>query len=804
MKNNKLLALLLVLVMMLSIVACNAPCTTHADADKDGKCDSCGAEVTPEEEPDDECTEHVDADENGKCDKCGTDVEAPECTEHVDTDENGKCDKCGTDVEAPECTEHVDADENGKCDKCGTDVEAPECTEHVDADGNGKCDKCDTGLPVPPSVLCETHIDADTNSVCDVCEEGYTCITIAEALELCGDVGNITDDRYYIRASVDSITNAQYGAMIISDETGSISVYGTYSYDGELYFPDIESTPKKGDTVVLHCILQNYNGTKEVKNARLVGYTDNSTTFDESKYTASTIAEARAAAKGELVIIEGVVARVTYSNGKKPAGAIIVDATGSIYVYDADLAGQVAIGNKVKVAAEKDYWILDTEVENANKFGYLGCNQLTDAYVLSNDKGAHDFDKTSIAAGTVMDILATPVTEDITTKIYKVTALVRKDQQPGFVNYYINDLDGTTGTYVYTQCNGSDFGWLDEFDGKICTVYLTALNAKSTATGCNWRFLPVAVEEIEDFKLADTDVPAHVLKYYVMNQFLTEYSGDPALQLKTSVSSELLSFEGATVTYVSSDESIITFTSGMMNAPGFGRATVTVTVSYKGYTAFKTIDITVSRPESFEYISVADAIAAAKDTEVTVKGIVGASLVNKTGFYLVDATGTIAVQLSSDVFKTISIGDEIILKGTRTANDNGTQIYINDGEVLANHYGNNDLPTDSYVTDKSLGEIFSTTDTTKVYVTTGVLEIVETPYYSNYYLQVPGDATNKMLIYSSNGAGLGWMDEFAGKEITLELTICNWNGKGNRIAVISVITEDGKIINPNNFDRYGA
>ena len=52
-------------------------------------------------------------------------------------------------------------------------------------------------------------------------------ITVAEALELCGDVGNITTERYYIRATVKTVSNAEYGGMVIYDETGEITVYGT-------------------------------------------------------------------------------------------------------------------------------------------------------------------------------------------------------------------------------------------------------------------------------------------------------------------------------------------------------------------------------------------------------------------------------------------------------------------------------------------------------------------------------------------------------------------------------------------------
>ena len=100
----------------------------------------------------------------------------------------------------------------------------------------------------------------------------YKVITIAEALELCGEEGNITSERYYIRGTIKTVKNAQYGQMVIEDETGSIEVYGTYSEDGSKTYPELDYQPVKGDEVLLHCILQNYKGTKEVKNARLIEY----------------------------------------------------------------------------------------------------------------------------------------------------------------------------------------------------------------------------------------------------------------------------------------------------------------------------------------------------------------------------------------------------------------------------------------------------------------------------------------------------------------------------------------------------
>ena len=77
-----------------------------------------------------------------------------------------------------------------------------------------------------------------------------------------------------------------------------------------------------------------------------------------------------------------MVARITYATGMKPSGFILVGDNSSIYVYDGDAAGRVQIGNTVTVAGTKDYWILDSEIAGAEKFGYKGCNQLTDCILV--------------------------------------------------------------------------------------------------------------------------------------------------------------------------------------------------------------------------------------------------------------------------------------------------------------------------------------------------------------------------------------------------------------------------------------
>ena len=638
-------------------------------------------------------------------------------------------------------------------------------------------------------------------------------VTIAEALELCGDVGNITSERYYIRATVKTVSNAEYGSMVIYDETGEISVYGTYSADGELKYSELAERPLKGDEVLLHCILQNYNGTKEVKNARLISFVSNQGNFDVADYKSATVAEARAAEAGAKVKVSGVVARITYANGMKPSGFILVDGADSIYVYGTDAAAAVSIGNRVEVAASKTYWILDSEQGAAATHGYRGCNQLEDATVVSNDKGQNEWITAAIPETTVKNIIDTPVTEDITTKIYKVTALVKKAPGNGFTNYYINDLDEKTGSYVYTQCNGSDFSWLDEFDGKICTVYLMALNAKSTQAGCVYRFLPVSVTAGAYVSSAPEDIAEHAVIYYGADQFEKLYTGDPALELVTSVSSNLLWFQNATLTYTSSNESVVKIVNEdgktVMHCLTSGEATVTVKGEYKGASYTKDVVVKVSISENIPSIKVGDAIASAVGEVVTVKGIVGPSLVNQTGFYLIDETGVIPVVLSKAEIEKVQLGNEVIIRGTRDTRikENVScfgQTNLDACEVVANNYGSHAYSTASFIEGKTAADFYALSANedhgTEVYVFKATIKVVYSQYYSQIFVT---SGSTEIMLYCSSANQYSWLKAYAGQEVTVEIAPCNWNSLGNyRGCVLAVRNADGtKVCNELNFSK---
>ena len=654
--------------------------------------------------------------------------------------------------------------------------------------------------------------DTNTDSNSQPSEEDYIEVSIADAIMMADAVGeNLTEINLCVTGVISSISNAEYGNMKITDGVNTIGVYGLYDKNNTPY-RDLSDKPVKGDTIKIYGKVHSFNGEAEFKNAIIVSFTHVDIELDNT-YVSKTIAEARNLEKGSQVIIEGVVARITYADKMIPNGFYVVDSTGSIYVYGEE-AQQVSVGNTVKIAGTKDYFIAENEITNALKYGYQGSCQLKNAYILENNATNSSFEKGWIEETTVKKIIETPLSNNITTNIYKVNVLIKKVVQPGYTNYYIDDIDGETGSYVYTANNGSDFAWLDEFDGKICTVYLSAINCKSTASGCVYRLIPILVSN-DNYKFDIGKAAEYAIEYKAYDQFKTVYDSDPAMEVITEVSSELLGFSGVTVEYSSSNNDVIYFEEAdgktTMHTKDVGKATVTITARHNGKQSSKTIEITVNEEKQFDTITIAEAIASADNTEVTVKGVVVSSLVNQTGFYISDETGIISVTCSSELLNEITIGNEIVIKGIRihkkkTPTHNSTgQSVISDANLLANYYGTHEYDTSKFVTDKTISDLYNlkvTTDySTTVYVVTGVIKYYKDTYSSGYNIY-SADGTVYFGLYSGNETQYSWLNACCDKEVVIELAACNWNSKNYyRGCIISITYNGEKVINTLNFTK---
>jgi len=321
---------------------------------------------------------------------------------------------------------------------------------------------------------------------------------------------------------------------------------------------------------------------------------------------------------------------------------------------------------------------------------------------------------------------------------------------------------------------------------------------------CFWRFLPVAVKD-EGFDPASVNAAEHAVKYYGLPQFQKSYSGDPALQLLTSIDAPLLKVTGAKLSYTSGNEGVISVKDNVMHCLKTGSADITVTGSYGGKTYSEKISISVKvETGSQNYPTVSEAISASVDSKVTVKGIVGPSLVNKTGFYLIDKTGVIAVETTADILSTLKIGNEVVLEATRAINSNGGngQTCLKNAVVVLNNYGNHSYPTDAFKGSISVKDFYalnvSEDHTTSVYTMKATVKLEESAYYTNISLT---DGSTSIRLYCSSASQYNWLKAYAGQEITVEIAPCNWNSKTYYTGcVLAVVNADGsKVLNTLNF-----
>ena len=641
-------------------------------------------------------------------------------------------------------------------------------------------------------------------------ENKQEIITIAEAIAIANAAGStLTEEEYLIKGTIETVSNSTYGEMTVKDETGSLFIYCVYDKDRETRYDALEDKPVAGDEIVLLGKLKMYYEKPEMDRGYMQSFrhVDVSENVDLTQYAEKSIKVTRELEKGTKVKVSGTVAKITYATGMKPNGFYLVGDESSIYVYSGDLAAQVTVGNNIQIAAEKTYWILDTETSFAEKYGYNGACQLDNAYLISNDKKVNDIDLSWCEDFTVKGILDTPVTENITTNIFKVNAYVKKQQNPGFVNYYIDDVDGKTGSYCYTQCNGADYSWLDEFDGEICTVYLSPINCKSTASGCVYRFVPIKVVD-EDFTFDVANAPKFAIDYYVKDQFYKEYTADPSLEVISSVSQAELGFENVEITYSSSDEEVAYFTGNVFHTKNHGTANITVKATYQSYSYEDTFEVVVNKIGNVEYTNVKGAIDANDGEEVTVKGIVASSLVNKTGFYLVDETGLIAVQISAADLSLIELGNEVIVKGTRDHAGAKTksigQSNIANAELVANLYGHHEYSTATFDNTKTVEDLYDLDEkidySTTGYVVKGTAYTTGSSYSSKVHLKGT-DESKAIRLYCSGAGQYSFLNDYYNQELTFEVAVCNWNDKDYYTGcIIAVILEDGtRVVNNLHF-----
>lgn len=614
----------------------------------------------------------------------------------------------------------------------------------------------------------------------------------------------LTAEEYYITGEIKSINNPLYGNLTITNGTDDFPVYGIKQ--GETLYGNLDYVPAIGDTITIKGKMKNFKGTLEFNETQLINFLKQEIPDVEL----SSITEARLLNEDELVKVTGVVAQITFANGGGRNGFYLVDDSASIYVYDQLIASQVEIGHTITILGTKTNYILATEQNQAEKHSYQGSIQISKPLLLEHNKEVTEYSQMGILKATIKEMINTPPSNNITNQIYKVHGYINKVIGTGFTNYYLNDLDGMTGSYVYTQCNGSDFAWLDQYDGKLLTMDITIISAKASVHGLAYRFIPIKI--YEEYVLPEDLFAYYAVEYGADGQFLPYYTENitETFELIKTVTSEAHSITGVEVSYTSSNpNSILIDSTG--DVPTFkvlnpGTATITIRATHAEVTYTKEFEVVVNEKESITILSIAEAIATADDTEVTVTGIIGASLVNKSGFYLVDETGLIAVEMLKDQVSLLNLGNKVTLKGIKKhVNTGGStaagQIAITEAIVLENELGNHKYNDSHFILDKTLADLMALDKledhTAQGYRITATVKNVKATYYENWYLT---SGANEFRIYCGSGRQLSFLDAYADQEVVVEVALVNWNGKDLLLAIIAIVLPDGtKVPTDTNF-----
>ncbi len=170
-------------------------------------------------------------------------------------------------------------------------------------------------------------------------------ITIADALAAGAamEQNTYTELKYSVSGVITEVYNEKYGNMKIADAEGNVlTIYGTYSEDGETRYDSLEVKPVAGDMVTIYGVLGQYKDTVQIKNGWIIAYAPALPTEDGAEIT---VAHALAAGSfmehntyTELKYkVTGVIAEVT---NEKYGNMMIIDAEGNaltIYgAYSAD------------------------------------------------------------------------------------------------------------------------------------------------------------------------------------------------------------------------------------------------------------------------------------------------------------------------------------------------------------------------------------------------------------------------------------------------------------------------------------
>lgn len=507
-----------------------------------------------------------------------------------------------------------------------------------------------------------------------------------------------------------------------------------------------------------------------------------------------TLNEVKEFSEGQEVYVKAVVAFVVYGTTKNvPVGFYLYDNTDAIYVYSNEFAKVVQVGDEVVVEGYFTKYIDEASASSAAYAGYTGARQIVPATceVVSsgNELSTSFIEETSVAA-----LCQIPVSENITSNVYKVVAKINRSQGSGFVNYYFNDLNGVDSYYAYTTANGADLEWLKEYDGEVRECIIAVQNCKLSASGNFWRIVPLQI-------LGEVEVSDETYVEYALDRLETQFAESYNALCDFDLVNTDKILEGSKVSYATESEGVtLTETEAGYNvALKFDLEkvvmSITITVEYNGIKSSREVsfECAVQKPE-IETISIEEARLTPKGERVVIEGYVVGFLYMKgastpAGFELIDETSSIAVFVSTAVDTNTDItkikkGEYLIVEGDgdlyqpREDYNHTGSIRLNNAEVVYHDWVEHEIPSE-WIEEMAMADLIQNPSdnniSNKVYKTTMYVE-KSSGSYVNYYVHDINDPSLSMIVYSQNSNSTGpgeyaWLSEYAGKCVEAYVTL---------------------------------
>ena len=312
-------------------------------------------------------------------------------------------------------------------------------------------------------------------------------LTVAEAIALGAskEHNTYTEEKYAVTGEITEVYDTKYGNMKIKDAEGNIlTVYGTYSADGETRYDALEVKPVAGDIVTVYGIIGQYNGTPQVKNGWIVAHTAGGVTPnpepDPEPAPEGSIKAALEAAEGTEVTFSGTVSRIYYEWDEDYGNmsAYVKDDTGEILVFR--FSTKVVVGDKVNVAGKVTV--------------YNSTNQIAQgATVEIVDGGSETPDPEPTGEVTIAEALKAADGTEVTIKA--TVHVVDGAWNTEFKNMNVTLKDETGTLYVYRLATQVKLGDIVTLTGKMATyndARQIGAGATAVVTGHDTSYDPVA------------------------------------------------------------------------------------------------------------------------------------------------------------------------------------------------------------------------------------------------------------------------------------------------------------------------